>query len=173
VLKLIYHSEAFGPIDLEYDTAAIQVGSAEDNDLVLRHPSVCPHHCVLLFQGEKVLCLPPYEASGSPSGEENLADSEFGAGDTLRIGELQFGLAHSAKTVALPEIPEPAPSDLELNADGARESSQRRYFCPQCRTFVREAEVKTVGLVGFAKRNLCPKCSHLLDAVIDSQDQNS
>ena len=47
-------------------------------------------------------------------------------------------------------------------AGSERGSGQRRYYCAYCRTFVPDAEVKRVGLVGHAKRDLCPKCSRLL-----------
>ena len=59
MLELIYHSGVFGPIHFEYSGPTVRVGSSEDNDLVLRHPSVELYHCLLVFRGEKVLCLPP------------------------------------------------------------------------------------------------------------------
>jgi transposase-like protein len=85
---------------------------------------------------------------------ENLAGLEYGVGDQIRIGELQFSLAHSARTVAIPEV--------RSLAAGA-EAGQGRYFCAHCRVFIPNAEVKRVGVVGRAKRYLCPKCSGLLD----------
>src|SRR5580765_3414598 len=101
MLKLIYHTPVFGPIDLEYDRPIIRVGRGEDNDLVLRHSSVEPHHCFLLFRGEKVLCLPPSEALPSPEEVPHLTGQEFGSGDSLWIGELQFTLDHSSRSVAV------------------------------------------------------------------------
>jgi hypothetical protein len=161
VLKLIYHTTVFGQIDLEYDGPAVRVGCSEDNDLVLRHPSVEPHHCLLIFRGEKVLYLSPGDAVSSQTDLGSLAGPEFGVGDQLTIGELQFSLAHSARTVAIPEV-----HRLEPGADGAagtsEGTSQRRFFCARCRVFISYTEVKHLGLVGRAKRYLCPKCSSLL-----------
>jgi FHA domain len=107
VLKLVYHTGVFGPIDLEYVGPIIRVGRSEDNDLVLRHPSVEPQHCVLVFRGEKVLCLSQDQAITSETDLASLAGPEFGVGDQLMIGGLQFSLAHSARTVAIPEIRRP------------------------------------------------------------------
>jgi hypothetical protein len=167
VLKLIYHTAVFGPLDLEYDRPVIRVGRSEDNDLVLRHPSVEPHHCLLVFRGEKVLCLPPGQAIPPQTELWSLTGPEFGPGDPITIGDLQFSLAHSSKTVALPEVHSQdstggASESAAATATG-EEASQRAYYCAHCRAFVKPAEVKRVGLVGHAKRDLCPKCSRLLE----------
>jgi hypothetical protein len=167
VLKLIYHSSVFGPIDLEYDRPVIRVGSSDDNDLVLLHPSIEAHHCTLAFRGEKVLYLPPSQATASQIGLRNQTGPEFGPGDALSIGALQFTVAHSSRTVAVPETRNQgsktgASDSTAANTAGA-EPIQPRYYCSHCRAFFHPAEVKRVGLVGHAKRCLCPKCSRLLE----------
>jgi hypothetical protein len=169
VLKLIYHTAVFGSIDLEYDRPVIRVGRSEDNDLVLRDPSVEPHHCLLVFRGEKVLYLPPSQADLAQTELRNLSGPELGPGDPLRIGELQFSLAHSSRTVALPELHSEGStagaSQGNAAAGAGEESGEGRYYCAHCRAFIRGAEVKRVGLVGHAKRSLCPKCSGLVEPV--------
>ena len=142
----------------------VRVGRSEDNDLVLRHPSVEPYHCLLVFRGEKVLCFPPDARilRGDRSGESGLDPSmERGSDQDWRT---RLTLAHSTRTVAIPEVQrqERAPETGigDLGRDG---TSQRRYFCAHCRVFVPDTEVKRLGLVGHAKRYLCPKCSGLLD----------
>jgi RNase P subunit RPR2 len=165
VLKLIYHTAVFGPIDLEFDRPVISVGRSEDNDLVLRHPSILPHHCLLVFRGERLFCLPPRQPIPTPNELPNLTGPELGPADSLQIGELQFTLASSARTVALPDQSQGSVNDAaESSATGGIEggTGQRRYYCAYCRTFVPDAEVKRVGLVGHVKRDLCPKCSRLL-----------
>ena len=167
VLKLIYHTVVFGPIDLEYDRPVIRVGRSEDNDLVLRDPSVEPHHCLLVFRGERVLCLPPSQAHLAQTDLRSLTGPELGPGDSLRIGELQFNLAHSSRTVAVPELDRqgstPGASQGNAATGAGEEAGEGRYYCARCRTFIRGAEVKRVGLVGHGKRILCPKCSGLVE----------
>ena len=168
MLKLIYHTAVFGPIDLEYSGPAVRAGRSEDNDLVLRHPSVEPQHCLLVFRGEKVLYLPPGHAISSQTDLRSLTGPEFGAGDNIKIGELQFSLAHSARTVALPQVYSQEEGARASEADSAtgasKGASPRRYFCAHCRVFIPDAEVKRLGVIGHAKRCLCPKCSGLLVA---------
>ncbi len=165
MLKLIYHTAVFGPIDLEYDRPVISVGRTEDNDLVLRHPSIRPHHCLLVFRGEKLFCLPPRQTLPTPNELQDLTGPELGPADSLQIGELQFTLAISTRTVALPDqnqnsVPDAAEDSVTGGIEGG--TGQRRHYCEYCRTFVPDAEVKRVGLVGHDKRALCPKCSRLL-----------
>ena len=167
MLKLVYHTGVFGPIELEYEVPVIRVGRSEDNDLVLRHPSVEPHHCLLVFRGEKLLCLPPGDAVSSETDLGSLAGPEFGVGAQIRIGELQFSLAHSARSVAIPEVHHPdaraGASEVDSATGASGGTGQRRYFCAHCQVFIPNAGVKRLGLVSHAKRYLCPKCSGLLD----------
>jgi hypothetical protein len=167
VLKLIYHTAALGPIELEYQQPVIRVGSSGNNDLVLAHPSVEPYHCQLVFREEKVLCIPSDQTISPGTNLRSLRGPEYGAGEQLRIGELQFSLAHSARSVAVPAMPrqelerETVKANLPDNTDGTADSGS--YYCPQCRAYYHRTEVKRVGLVGSAKRCLCPKCSRILD----------
>ena len=70
---------------------------------MLRDPSVEPHHCLLVFRGEKVIYLAPNQANLAQTDLRSLSGPELGPGDPLRIGGLQFSLAHSSLTVAVPE----------------------------------------------------------------------
>ena len=166
MLKLVYHTSVFGPIDFEYDRPLIRVGRNEDNDLVLRHPSVKPHHCLLLFRDEKVLCLPPDKSISPQTDLRSLDGPEFGKGDQLWIGELHFTFAHSTQTLAIPEVRshDAEPEKADAAASGSGHSAAGRYtlFCPQCRKSYSDSEVKRVGLVGNPKHCLCPKCSRVL-----------
>jgi hypothetical protein len=204
VLKLIYHNAVFGPIDLEFERPMIRVGRSEDNDLVLRHPSVEEHHCVLVFRDEKLVWLSASDASSfAPCDEERvgergissasslapsdgeragvrgpgpeqpglMARPEFGPGDLLQIGELSFNVERSSKLVAIPAVrllqanAEPSATEAQAATDAqpSTAASRNRYFCPKCRVVYQSSDLKRVGLVGHAKRSLCPKCSHVFD----------
>ncbi len=165
MLKLTYYNPVFGPIDLEYDRPVVRVGGSEDNDLVLRHPSVQAHECVLVFRGRKLLRLPPGQAISPNTDLQSLTGPEYGPGDQLQIGEVLFIVGHAANTVEIPEaavphaladssVSEPAMSELDTPASGS-------YFCPHCRVAYQPEQLKPFGLVGRPKRWLCPKCSHV------------
>jgi hypothetical protein len=175
VLKLVYHTGVFGPIDLEYEGPVVRVGRSEDNDLVLRHPSVAPHHCLLVFRGEKMLCFPPDSDITAQTDLARLPGPEYGAGIQLEIGDLFFTLAHSTRSVAIPEVQRKDASDGGAEGDlatGASEGTgRRRYYCAHCRAFVQDTEVKRLGLVSHAKRYLCPKCSGVLDVEPETPKQ--
>ncbi len=166
MLKLVHYTAVFGPIDLEYNQPVIRVGSSEDNDLVLRHPSVEPHHCRLGFRGEKVVFVPANQEITSEIELWRLTGPEYGAGERIRIGDVEFTLAHSSKSVAIPEAWSRATAP---GGEAGDETNRGRYFCPKCRTFLQESDVKRVGLVGHAKRLLCPKCSTLLEGEAEPQ----
>jgi hypothetical protein len=154
VLKLVYHTVVFGPINLEYEKPVVRVGRSEDNDLVLLHPSVKPHHCLLVFEDEKLAVLPP---DGAVDDVEKTGGHMHKLGDTLQIGALEFSLGHSARTVALPEAR--AEDSPALNG-GAIPPGWPRLYCPHCQVFVPEGGVRRIGLVGRAQHLFCPQCSH-------------
>jgi hypothetical protein len=154
VLKLVYHTGVLGPIDLEYEQPFVRVGSSPDNDLVLPHKTIAPYHCLLVFHGEKLLVLPPSRELPSAADLQTLRDGELGLGDSFTIGEVEFTLAHSSKTVALPELPgaPPAPRPPE-------DATRHRYFCPHCQRVVPEAELRHVGLVGHPSAACAPSAA--------------
>jgi len=155
VLKLVYHTAVFGPINLEYEKPLLRVGSGEDNDLVVPHPSVKRHHCLLSFWEENVALLPPDVVLSTPTEIPAGCGEVLGLGDTLRIGAVEFTLEHSINTVALPETAHLPPAE----APAAPGPAGPRYYCAHCGIFLAAAQVKRVGLVGHAKHFLCPNCS--------------
>jgi hypothetical protein len=162
VLKLSYHTTVFGQIDFEYDRPVIRVGRSSDNDLILDHPSIEPHHCLLVFCNEKVRCMPPNQTIHSQTDLQNYSGAEFGIGDTLRIGELEFKLAHSSRTVDVPMIHKDSPAVDAVGTQVALENAL--YYCTHCRAFIKNADVKRLGLLGHPKREFCPKCSRSLQS---------
>lgn len=160
MLKLIYHTHVFGPIDFEYDRHSIRVGSDPANDLVLSHSSVSEFHCVLVFRDEKVIWLPPEACELPDSDLLAMTGPEFTAGDRFQVGELEFVLDHSSRSVALHRH--------QTSQQDSQQTEHFRHFCPNCRRFVPEQAVKRVGLVGQPKRELCPQCSRLLEVVAPS-----
>ncbi len=158
MLKLTYQTNVFGSIDFEYDRPVLRVGSDPANDLVLGHHSVSPFHCVLLFRSEKIVWVPPQPDDLSETDFESLTGPEFRAGDRLQIGELEFLLERSSRSVELHRS-EPV-SDESPSAENCT------HYCPNCRRFIPEHTVKRVGLVGQPKRELCPQCSRLLEVVL-------
>ena len=160
VLKLVYHTLVFGPINLDYQQPVIRVGRNDDNDLVLPHPSVEPYHCTLLFRAEQVVWLPP-DYRCPPETDLNCLDGpQFGQGDALQFGELQFTLDHSAQTVALPEATLRKPDGESAAFAAGQGFAERRYVCSHCGLFWQRDQVKWMGLVGQAKHSLCPQCSY-------------
>lgn len=160
MLKLIYHTHVFGPIDFEYDRHWIRVGSDPANDLVLSHPSVADFHCMLVFHNEKVIWLPPQAWELPESDLLAMTGPEYSAGDRIQVGELEFVLDHSSRSVALHQH--------RASQQDSEPTESCRHFCPNCRRFIPEQAVKRVGLVGQPKRELCPQCSRLLEVVARS-----
>lgn len=170
MLRLVYHTDLFGALYLEYNQPLVRVGSSSDNDLVLLHPSVSPHHCSLLFEEDSVRVLPAdfqLRPEGLPPGLEVPCYVE---GDTLPIGEVPLLVEHSPNTVALP-CPRAETVDTGLTPDGywradaGQAPPRARWLCRACAIRLEDRQITRIGLEKSRKHFLCPKCSHELELI--------
>lgn len=159
MLRLVYHTTVFGPLNLEYPGPRVRVGSCRDNDLVLPHPSVRPYHCTLLLTEDTVTVLPP------DAGEARPPDAPcYGPGDRLQIGELLLSIEHSPNTVAVP----PPKAEALLpgrnhrgfwRADYKAVPDAARWLCSRCQLRFEDRQIRALGIEGGRKHILCPQCS--------------
>lgn len=149
MVKFVYHTAALGPISLEFDKTLITVGSAPDNDLVLPHPSVRPHHCQVELREDSAVLHAPADGSSA-----SASPTECPVGGTLLIGEVVLEVQHStSKTVAVPH------ESLRPAADLADDPTGKPFFCEHCRKYFTLESLTRIGLEGGRKHVLCPRCS--------------
>lgn len=148
MVRLVYHTP-FGAINLEYDQPLISVGSAPNNDLVLKHPSVRAYHARVELLDDR-LRVHPALGEGEINPDTAL---QFGQGEQFLLGEVLLEVQRGANTVAVPLqalLPEPMPQD-DPNAP---------FFCEHCQRHRHASEITRIGIQGKPKHLLCPKCSH-------------
>ena len=101
MLRLVYHTKVFGPLNFEFSRPLVRIGSAKDNHLVLLHPSVEPYHCALAWEEESFALLPPNAEETTP-----LDDApRYAPGDTLVVGEVSLCVERSPNSIAVPPPP--------------------------------------------------------------------
>jgi hypothetical protein len=180
MLKLVFHTTDFGSFNFEFFKPYIRVGRQPDNDLVLPHPSVQPYHCIIVFREDSLVVLPP-ESTPNPGLDPQQWDGPvYGAGDTLRVGELALAIELSRNTVAIPKLPSrrpppvhpqawpltPTPADTPQTPTATTPDPAiplpegPLYLCVQCQCVFPDAAVTRIGLVGHSKHRLCPHCSY-------------
>jgi pSer/pThr/pTyr-binding forkhead associated (FHA) protein len=72
------------------DRSPIAIGRARDNDIVLDHPSVSPHHAVVERTGDTYRLLDQQSATGVRVNGEDYYRVELLAGDEIEIGAVKL-----------------------------------------------------------------------------------
>lgn len=103
---LIVQGPESEPVSVLLDPGIYTVGSAEGNRVVVGHASVAAHHCDLTVYPDGAMVV---RDAGSPGGtwigEERIGVGSLGAGQTLRLGEVQCCLG-SLGTDDSEDVPE-------------------------------------------------------------------
>lgn len=159
MLRLVYHTTVFGRLHFEYPRPRVRVGSARDNDLILLHPSVEPHHCTLLLEEDSLAMVPPHAAAEPP------ADApRYGPGDALVIGDLTLQIERSPNTIAVPapKTEQGLPGRTHRGywkADYEAVPETARWACERCQLRFEDRQIHALGLTGRSKHIFCPQCS--------------
>lgn len=166
MLRLVYHTTTFGPLHLDYDDAVVRAGSSRDNDLIILHESVQPHHCLLLFEEEAVIVLSFEEGMPVPPQEVPDDAPRFGVGDILHVGQLPFEIERSPNSVAVVRdnwsetTNDGKTPEGYWKADALYAPDEARWLCDFCRIRLLDRQLKLLGLQGRKKHLLCPVCGH-------------
>jgi pSer/pThr/pTyr-binding forkhead associated (FHA) protein len=72
------------------DRSPITIGRARDNDIVLDHPSVSPHHAVVERSGDSYRLLDQQSATGIRVNGEDYYGVDLLAGDEVEIGTVKL-----------------------------------------------------------------------------------
>jgi hypothetical protein len=171
MLRLVHHTEIFGPLCFEYSKRVVRVGSCSDNDLILPHPSVRAYHCALVFDDDTLRVVPAEAVSDlNALSEEAVASAPcYQAGDALQLGELVFQVEHSTNSMLIPDLEEAPTTEAGLTREGywladfESVPDEARWLCTSCALRFTNTQVHVLGLVAHRKYALCPRCSQKLE----------
>ncbi len=164
MLRLVFRSGVFGPMYFEYPRPCIRVGSSQDNDLVLPHPSVHPYHCQLWMEEDGLAVLSP----DAPAADPGPRAPRYGEGQALMIGELRLEIERSPNSIVVPVDTPVVPANPAQDergywfAEHPEVPLTARWLCTPCERRFDDGQVKVIGLVGARKHVLCPICSQRL-----------
>jgi hypothetical protein len=141
-----------------------RIGRAEDNDVVVSHPSLSQHHCELELGIDFLKVRDLGSTNGTTVNERTVTEAFLAPGERLRFGQVPATFEWSQESVNVPAIEAPRlAASVELD-EGVLSCIKHtaavaswhcegcdKYFCPSC--------IKDVRLVGRPPRRVCPECS--------------
>lgn len=162
--RLILQFEGLSPGSINLNLGVTRVGRAEDNDLVIRHPSVSAHHCEVELGVDFVRVRDCQSTNGTYIDNHRIQAACLEPGQALRIGDIPAIIERSLAGVSIPKIETPRPPrSLEL-AEGVwsceRHNGVRaEWQCSQCSGRYCGPCIHELRLERGRPHRLCPICS--------------
>ena len=152
------------PEKLSVENENRQIISAQEL-LIRQAPRIETADAAYYVHSRDTIGLPPLEKFDSSEDYYSAAFHELihWSGSSLRLNRDGIRNGYFGNQVYSQEERARA-SEADSATGASKGASPRRYFCAHCRVFIPDAEVKRLGVIGHAKRCLCPKCSGLLVA---------
>jgi hypothetical protein len=152
-----------------------RVGSKEDVEIILRHPSVSHPHCELWLTDDAVLVRDLDSQNGTFVEGERVGEAQILENQTVRLGEVELLLLEAPARVSVPEIPLPVQPKPQLYMEDGTPSCFHHdtiaaafqcvgkcghAFCGRC--------VRELRVTGGTPRRFCPDCGGPCERVVPS-----
>ena len=139
-----------------------RVGRAEDNEIVLLHPSVSSQHCVVELCDEGLMVRDLGSTNGTEVDGQLVLEAFAQSGQVIHIGAFDCLVEGIPPKVAIPKWEEPPPPKLP---PGAKPCTNHPAFpasmeCTHCHKVFCGACIHLMRVHGGALHKFCPICSH-------------
>ncbi len=109
--RLVIHT-AERTWQVPFDSEALRIGRADDNDVVLAVPQASRHHARVERRGDDFILRDLDSTNGTWIRTQRVAEQALQNGDTIRIGSAQlvFKRGHTSDDLTIVETPKPSPA---------------------------------------------------------------
>jgi len=162
--RLILQMEGVNPGSIDLNLGVTRVGRADDNDFVIRHPSISAHHCELELGLEFVRIRDCGSTNGTFVNNQRIQSATLEPGQTLRIGDIPVLVELSTDTVSVPKFERARPPQSVDLGQGIwsceRHNGVRaQWHCPKCKGKFCSPCIHQLRLIQGRTHQLCPICS--------------
>jgi len=149
-----------------------RVGRSPDADFQIEHGTVSSFHCELILRESGVLIRDLESTNGTFINGQPVRQAELSAGQTLRLGDVEFLVENTDATVAIPKfINTELPAPPVVLSDGAivcprHPHEHATHQCTHCKEVMCSACVHRLRRKGGKKvLTLCPVCSGMVEPI--------
>ncbi len=163
--RLLIKSEGFRDRVIELKLGVNRFGRGPANDFQIEHATVSASHCQIVLGGEGIVVRDCASTNGTYIEGRPIREAKLSAGQTLRLGEVEFLVESTEVTVAIPKFDAPRPAPPVVLRDGSmlcpRHPEVRvTHQCTHCREVMCDECVHRLRRRGGKTLKLCPLCSH-------------
>ncbi len=165
--RLMIQTEGVAPAGFDLNLGVNRVGRAEDNDFVVRHPSVSGHHCEVELGLDSVRIRDCHSTNGTFVGSVRVTPEAcvvLAPGQVLRLGDVRVAVEQAQDRVSVPAVSPPkVPQSVEM-ADGVWSCERHNgiralWHCPKCDGRFCAPCIRELRLTKGRPHRLCPICS--------------
>jgi len=162
--RLILQSAELVPASIDLNWGITRVGRADDNDFIIRHPSISAHHCEVDLGLDFVRVRDCQSTNGTFINNERIQLATLGPGQVLRFGEIRAVIERAIEGVSVPAIgPKKVLHSVEMEEgiwSCERHSGIRaQWHCPKCDGKFCGPCIHQLRLMKGRPHKLCPVCS--------------
>lgn len=157
---------ADGPAQVvELNLGVNRFGRDPEIDFPVDHPTVSALHCEIILTAEGVLLRDCDSTNGTFINDEPVKNAVLQAGQTVRLGDVEFFVETVEVIIAIPEIERPSPAPAVVMTDGSllcprHPESRVTHRCTHCHAVLCDACVHRLRRKGGKLLKLCALCSH-------------
>ena len=136
----------------------------------LEHPTVSATHCEVVLTAEAIKVRDCGSTNGTFINGEPVNEAVLAAGQTLRLGDVEFLVDNTEVRIAIPEYEQPLPAPPVVLADGSilckrHPQSRATHRCTHCREVLCDVCVHRLRRRGGKLLKLCALCSHVCESL--------
>lgn len=146
-------------------------GRNPENHFAINHATVSAHHCDIILTAEAVLLRDCNSTNGTFLNGQAVQQAVLAAGQTLRLGDIEFLIETTDVTIAIPKIERPLPAPPVVLPSGAmlcpRHAGARvTHRCTHCHSVLCDTCVTRMRRRGGKTLKLCALCSHPVEMIV-------
>jgi pSer/pThr/pTyr-binding forkhead associated (FHA) protein len=150
---------------LELNLGVNRFGRDPESDFPIDHPTVSARHCEIILTAEAVLLRDSNSTNGTFINNEPVKSAVLQAGQTIRLGDVEYFVETVEVKIAIPEFDRPRPAPPVMLTDGAilcprHAESLVTHRCTHCHAVLCDACVHRLRRKGGKTLKLCGLCSH-------------
>jgi pSer/pThr/pTyr-binding forkhead associated (FHA) protein len=151
---------------IELNLGVNRFGRDPENDFPINHSTVSSNHCEIAVREAGVFLRDCDSTNGTFLDGEPVKEAQLAAGQTLRIGDVEFLVENADVHVAIPKIEVAVPAPPVVKADGSLTCRRHpevlaTHRCTHCHEVLCDGCVRQIRRKGGKVLKLCPLCSHI------------
>jgi FHA domain len=148
-----------------------RVGRAEENDIVISHPSVSGRHCEIELGHDFVVVRDLQSTNGTFIDGRPIQVARLEPGQRLKLGQVEALVERAQEQVVVPQLQTEEQPHTNALADGTlscvHHADMRAYWrCTQCQLLYCTGCIHELHMVKGRSHRLCPKCSRDVELIV-------